>query len=106
MKKKKFTFNGEQVVDFDIRKEIYFMPTGHQHIHFKRYTIKADVIETTTGLSQSIEKTICINEQIYKVTADINKSLLYRGATITTKVCIEAEKWFEFKAEKKKKLID
>lgn len=89
LKKKKFTIDGQQAIDFDIKKEIYFVPTGKQHIHFKIYRIKADVIETSTGLSQSIEKTICINEKIYKVTADINKGILYRGSTVTTKVCLK-----------------
>lgn len=89
LKKKKFTIDGQQPIDFDIKKEIYFVPTGKQHIHFKLYRIKADVIETSTGLSQSIEKTICINEKIYKVTADINKNVLYRGSTVITKVCLK-----------------
>lgn len=87
LKKKKLEINGQSAFDFDIKKEIHFVPTGKQHLHFKLYRIKADVIETSTGLSQSIEKTICINEKIYKVTADVDKSVLYRGATVTTKVC-------------------
>lgn len=91
LKKKKFTFDGEQAIDFDIKKEIHFVPTGHQQLHFKLYRIKADVIETSTGLSQSIEKNICINEKIYKVTVDIDKSLLHHGTSITSKVCSKLE---------------
>lgn len=97
LKKKYITIDGQETIEFDIRKEIHFVPTGHQHLQFKHYHIKADVIEKATGLTQSVEKTICITEKIYKVTVDIDKNVLHRGNTITTKVCLKLEFLFEFK---------
>lgn len=88
--KKKITIDGQQKIEFDIRNKINFVPKGDHSLHsaIKNYRIRADVIETATGLSQSIEKPITIHEKIYKVTANINKRELLRGTTRTITVCI------------------
>lgn len=82
-----FNIDGEETVEFDIEKELkYDRSESNQYFDVKNFKIKADVIESLTGLSQSAEKTIKIHKNTYNISTDLTSYDLKRDSTADVNV--------------------
>lgn len=85
--KRTFNIDGEETVEFDIEKELKFdRSERNQYYDVKNFKIKADVIESLTGLSQSAEKTIKVHKDTYNISTDLTNYDLKRDSTTEVNV--------------------
>lgn len=80
---KTVTINGEETIEFDIKKELKFGKNSGS----KRYTVNATVTENLTGLFQSCETWIEIATAYDIRTNRENHEKFERGTTANMTVC-------------------
>lgn len=87
--RKAIDLDGIGHIEFDIEKELKQDDNErNQYYGARKFKIKAEVVETLTGLSQIAEKTVSIHTNSYNVAVDLDRSCLKRDSTIDMTVSV------------------
>lgn len=81
--KKTIPINGQETVEFDVKKELKF----DDRRYFKSYYVKAEITENLTGLSRSCEMTIDVEKSYVIRTNPENNVKFKQGSTAGLTVC-------------------
>lgn len=74
-------------IEFDIEKELKKDDNErYQYYGARKFKIKAEVVETLTGLSHLAVKTVSIHKNSYNASIDLDRSCLKRDSTIDVTV--------------------
>lgn len=86
--KKTIVIDGQDTIEFNIQNELKFdRSESNKYCDVKNFKIKAEVIETLTGLSQTTEKTVKVHKDSYDISTDLTNAGLKRDSTIDLNVC-------------------
>lgn len=84
---KTITVDGQEKIEFDIKDELKCEESKeNKTFDMKSFTVKAEVAETLTGLSQSVEKTIKIYKEPFNIVTDLNAARLKKDSTVNVTV--------------------
>lgn len=84
---KTFNIDGQETVEFDIRKDLKFEPNEKTRWeNVRNFKIKADVTEGLTGLVQSTDKTVKVHLDAYNISTDLHTNAPKRDSTLDINV--------------------